>query len=424
HSSSSCAFTAECATVAALKDTSGVDCQLGGGPVRDDRALSSIACGYIFLYASIGLLVPLASPALTAVGFATATVGGLWAVRACSALLSPVLWGLLADRSRHRQLAPGMSLCAGGMMLASLGGLNGTSPHWLSVLAFLGSGLVGAASASLLDGLTLARLEGARHRYGGIRLFGALGFGIAAYTASEAAANGWLVVKASTIFPLAGALQVLAAVFVVVVPATAMAPATARPPLLTVLRQPGLRSLALLGILHWSSHGAYHTFLMRLGELRGVGERAVGLALTTAILSEVLVLRVSAPLLARWSREQLLLFVYAITTIRWAGLASSTGLLSFVCLQLLHGASFALFHATAVTLVADRAPETSRQSLQGLFASLVYGLGTALGAYVAGMCLERGSGETGTWGAMTGLAAIPLVVTAARRCRRQRSRAR
>lgn len=383
--------------------------------MRADRALSSIACGYFFLYASIGLLVPLASPALGAVGFATATVGGLWAVRACSAVLSPVLWGLFADRSPHRHLAPGFSLFAGGLMLASLGGLRGTSPHWLSIVAFMSSGLVGAASASLLDGLTLSLLERERHRYGGIRLFGALGFGVAAYIASEAAGSGWWVVNASTVFPLAGGLQVLASACIVVVRAPARRQSTESTPLSQVLRQPGLRSLALLGILHWSSHGAYHTFLMRLGELRGVGERAVGLALATAILSEVLVLRASAPVLARWSRKQLLIVIYGLTTIRWIALASTTGSHSFVLLQLLHGASFALFHATAVTLVADRASENSRQSLQGLYASLVYGLGTALGAFVAGVCLEHGLGETGTWSAMACLAAVPLVVTAARR---------
>lgn len=383
--------------------------------MRADRALSSIACGYVLLYASIGLLVSLASPALGAVGFATATVGGLWAVRACSAVLSPVLWGLIADRSTHRHLAPALSLFAGGLMLASLGGLRGSSPEWLSLAAFVGSGLVGAASASLLDGLTLSLLEGERHRYGGIRLFGALGFGVAAYVASEAAGSGWLVVKASTIFPLAGSLQMLGSVCVVVVRTPGRQPSSESPPLSQVLRQRGLRSLALLGILHWSSHGAYHTFLMRLGELRGVEERAVGLALATAIISEVLVLRASAPILARWSREQLLPVIYGLTTFRWIALASTTGALSFVLLQLLHGASFALFHATAVTLVADRAPAANRQSLQGLYASLVYGLGTALGAFVAGVCLERGLGETGTWYAMAGLAAVPLVVTVLRR---------
>lgn len=381
------------------------------------RTLSLLAAAYFLHYGSVGLQVPFASPALLSLGFSAAFIGLLWAVRSTLAVLAPTLWGMLADRAGTGRPFAAFALASGGVALGALSVIEGEAP---AVLAFAAYGLIGAASASLLDGLTLTALGDDKHLYGRVRLFGALGFGVLALLGNEAVSAGVFVPDARHVFPLAGSLHLLAALAVLATPRLPRAPANRLGALSEATRASGLGWLAVVGILHWASHGAYHAFVTPLAAMRGFGPREVGLALAAAIACEVLMMRLSSRILARFDAERVLVGVLAVSVVRWAALAVTDSAAAFVLLHALHGVTFGLFYTTAVSLVATRTPDSVRQGAQGLFASLFFGVGGAVGAGASGAVLDDGGGPARTWGAMAALSLIPLVLVVVRQGLRAR----
>ncbi len=379
------------------------------------RTLPLLATAYFFHYGSVGLQVPFASPALLSLGFSAAVVGSLWAVRSSLAVLAPTLWGVLADRAGSGRPFAAFALASGGL---TLGALSIVESEAAATVAFACYGLVGAASAPLLDGLTLTALGEAKHRYGRVRLFGALGFGVLALAGNEAVGAGVIVPDAAHVFPIAGSLHLVGALAVLLTPKLPRARAARLSTLAAASRASGLGWLALVGVLQWASHGAYHAFVTPLAELKGFGPRVVGFALAAAIACEVLMMRLSSRILARFDAERVLVLVLFITVLRWAGLAVADSAGAFIVLNALHGVSFGLFFTTSVALLAARMPDAVRQGAQGLLTSLFFGVGGALGAALAGLVLDDGARDEHSaaraWGAMAAVALVPLVVVVLR----------
>lgn len=374
------------------------------------RALVLLAIAYFFAFGSVGVQMPLAAPALLGAGFSAAVVGAMWAARSLTGTLAPPLWGALADRVGQGRLFAALSLGLGGLVFTALA-VAGREASALALFALYG--LVGGASTSLLDGMTLTALGPHKRRYGNVRLFGAVGFGVTALSASTLVDAGWLAESAEVVFPMAGGLSVAAAVFVALTPRLERPRMARFGELLTAVRRGRLVAVGALSLLHWASHGAYTALVTPLAEARGAGRAAVGVALLVGIVVEVAMMRLSGSLQDRFGARRLLVFVVAVTSLRWLGLAATEGAASFIALQALHGVSFGLFYPTMVSVVAERVPEEARQGSQGLFASLFFGVGGALGMGAAGAVFER-YGETATWLAMalfsTGAVLVSLLL--------------
>lgn len=370
------------------------------------RALLLLATAYFLAFGSVGVQMPLATPALLAAGLPAALVGLMWSVRSLAQVPSPTLWGALADRFGDARPFAMLSLGVGGLLLALVPFAPGEAGP---IVTFALYGLIAGAAMTLLDGMTLTALGPEKRRYGEIRLFGAVGFGVTALAATWAVEAGLVEERAGVVFPLAGGLTVLAAVAVTLTPRLARPRLLELKELVAAVHQGHVLPLSFLGLLHWASHGAYAALVSPLGEARGAGRGLVGVGLLLAIVVEVVMMRLAGRLQERFGARRLLLFVVAITLLRWLGLAATSGPLSFVAWQALHGVSFGLCYPTLVSLVAARVPEEARQGAQGLFSSLFFGAGGALGAAVAGTVFEH-RGEGATWLAMAALSSAALIV--------------
>jgi PPP family 3-phenylpropionic acid transporter len=378
----------------------------GEGP--RGRALPLLAAAYFLSFASVGLQVPFAAPALLGLGLGAAAVGRMWATRSALQVLAPTLWGSLADRFGDARPFTAAALAGGAAALFALVFVEG---ELSGQLAFAAYGLLGTATASLLDGLTLTALGREKRRYGQVRLFGAAGFGAAAGLSAAAVELSWLEPTAARVFPLAAGLHVLAAGCVLLLPRLPRPRLARLSELRGVFAKAGLFGLGLASLLHWASHGAYTAFISPLVFARGGGPGHVGVALAAGIVLEVFVMRASPKLLERFGASRLLGVAVAFGAVRWLAVGLIPGVTSLVALQGLHGVTFGLFYPAAVALLGERLPERARQSGQGLFASLFFGLGGALGMSVSGWTLEA-YGERATWIAMGALSLSSLGVLA------------
>jgi len=149
-----------------------------------------------------------------------------------------------------------------------------------------------------------------------------------------------------------------------------------------------LYGLFVLAFLMQASHGAYYGFFsLYLLDHGFVGWQVGGLWVIGVLAEVVLMWMASA-----WVQKALFIPVMSacliLASLRWLGLAMSTELFVLVALQLLHAASFAAFHISAVTHVRKWAPANRHASAQGWYSAAGFGLGSTVGIMGCGIIVQ------------------------------------
>jgi PPP family 3-phenylpropionic acid transporter len=128
------------------------------------------------------------------------------------------------------------------------------------------------------------------------------------------------------------------------------------------------------------------------------------------VAAEVVLFLVMHRLLHHFTISCLFAVALFITSIRWAMLAlwvDNTTLL--VLSQLLHAASFGLFHTASIYLIHDLFPGRLQMRGQALYAGISFGLGGSLGSLLSGYTWET-MGSTGTFFLSAALALIGAII--------------
>jgi PPP family 3-phenylpropionic acid transporter len=360
-----------------------------------------LALAYLFAFAALGVQVSHAQPALERVGVGAAALGGVWAVRALLTIFAPAAWGAAADRLGRTRTTIVLAILGSAGALLVLGQARSWSG---ALLGFALYGLTGSAVAALLDGLTLTALGARGRRYGAIRAFGTLGFGLAALSTGVAVDEGWIEQVPSVVFSISAGCAVAAAVCV------ALTRPIPRPPMRRIAEVKALVRTPLLllggvGLFHWAGHAVYAAFLPAGAKAAGGGALVVGLSIAAAITVEVIVLARAEPILARLGVERALALSLVAGVARWTALAFIDEPALFIAAHALHGISFGFFYPASIAFVAERTPPHLRQSAQGAFFAAVFGVGGALGLILAGNAVERW-GMTGAHLTMAALGSV------------------
>ena len=147
------------------------------------------------------------------------------------------------------------------------------------------------------------------------------------------------------------------------------------------------------GVLLQISFGPYYGFFaLFLRDLSYTG-MTVGLLISLGVIAEILVFIFSNIFFQRFSLKLLLVFSLLVTGARWflvALYADSIFLLMFT--QILHAASFALYHSASMLFISQHFTSCQQSRGQGLYLGGVYGVGGAIGAYIAGVLWLNGEG--------------------------------
>ncbi len=339
---------------------------------------------YFFYYAAMASLLPFLVLYYAQLGFSGRQIGVLSALLPLLTLLGVPLWSAAADTSGGYR----------SLILLSVGAALVFTVATSSVMTYLGllltAGLLSFCVAPIMpltDTVVLTLLAGERHRYGNLRLWGAVGWGIGAPL------TGWLVEQSTGLgegqSELRWAFWVAAALlgFLWVVGYTLPKLQTAPPKNTRSVRQllsPAWLGFLVIGLIGGVCLSVSTNFLyLHMADL-GISASTVGLALTLATLSEVPIFFFSGRLLRRYSAATLLLialsvfaarlFLYSAFSLPWLILA----------LQLLHGPSFSLLWAAGVAYADQHAPDGFRATAQGLFSAALLGWGGVVGALVGG----------------------------------------
>jgi hypothetical protein len=236
-----------------------------------------------------------------------------------------------------------------------------------------------ASIVPLTDNAVLTFLGSRRDEYGRVRVWGAVGFGLAGFV------TGALIERTGSqnLFLVYIACMGLAALAATQLPAPgrlAVEPywhSLRR--LLTDVRWLGfLASVLLFGIAISTINNYFVLYLTHVG----ASESLFGLAVLIATISELPVFVLSPIILRRYSPTVLMLLAFATLSIRCFLYSRISDPYHAVAVQLLHGPSFSAMWAGGVNYASRLAPEGLGASAQSLFVATSFGLSGVGGALI------------------------------------------
>lgn len=344
--------------------------------IREQLGLAPV---YLFYYAALGILIPYWSPYLKSIGLTPVQIGQLTAIYLAWRLLAPPAWGWLADHSGRRMGLVRVAAVAGALAFAAVQyqfTFEGLA-FWLSMFAVFWTALLPQYEVN-----TLSVLGPRIAAYGRIRLWGSVGF-IMAVTL-----GGWWFARSG----VGGVPVIIAALAALVALSSFLAPVGARlardtpsPPFRGLLRERRVITLLLVSLLMQAAFGPYYVFFTLYLEQLGYSRALIGMLWALGVAAEILVFIYSPWLFQRFTRRALLGVALACTVVRWAIMAGAARHLWLLVLaQVLHMASFGLFHAVAVVCIHEFFPGRTHGRGQALYSSIGFGAGGALGSLYSG----------------------------------------
>ena len=340
-------------------------------------SLNRIRLFYAAYFAAMGLVLPFFPVYLDGRGFDAVLIGFMTGLMALAKVVAPPWIGHLLDSrpqdQGHRFIVIASWLAGfAALVIAFLFNI------YLLAVVILLFGILWAAVLPLADGLSVSVSELEMADYGRLRVWGSIGFVFASLLGGI-----WLTGEHIVTFP-----YLLAALMVI------LALAARGFPRVESLHEPDCGAtpfprafylLLAVAFIMQVSHGAYYGFFSLYLVDAGFSGWQIGLYWVIGVLAEII-------LMWRWSRSvQLrapaLVFsiCLALAALRWLGTGLTTNMVLLVGLQLLHAASFAAFHVSAIAWVKRIAPDNRHGAAQGLFSAAGFGLGTTIGIMGCGL---------------------------------------
>ncbi len=341
---------------------------------------------HYFLYFSVlGALLPYLGLYLQSLNFNPIEIGQLLAALLLTKIVAPNVWGWLADRNGKTihwiRVATGLTLLTGI-------GLVVFESYWGLMLTILLFSFFWHASLPQFESYTFGCLGDEKHRYGDIRLWGSVGF-IAAVVLI-----GWQIeVFSVSVLPW-DLLILLALVWLsayLVKDGKRHHESELSLGFFEILKRPEVISLLIVSFLAQLSHGVYYGFFtIQLSDL-GYDKTTIASLWALGVVAEVAVFFWMRKIFSHYNVRFLILLSLFLTLVRWL----MTGTLDdslwwMIVAQLLHAASFGLFHAAAIHLIDDYFTGKHHGKGQAIYAASSHGLGGALGMLMAGYAWAAG----------------------------------
>lgn len=338
---------------------------------------------YLFFFAALAAILPYVALYYRSLGFSGTQMGLLLSLGPLVGLFATPFWTGIADtRSRHLLVL----LVAMGGSAALYAAFPFLQTFGLILTAVIMVAFVAAPMFALIDSSTLHMLGAQKERYGRIRLWGTVGWGLSAPIVGEVLERNGL----EWMFWLY-ALLMVAAIFLV--RGAKFEQNKGATPF-----WPGLRSilvnrkwvlLLLATIAMTIGLVAHGNFLSLLMDDLGASRTLLGITITLSTIFELPVMALSDRLLKRFGARGLLVLAMGLTALRCLlyGVTTSPG--QILVIQVMHGFTYPALWIAGVHFAAKHAPPGLQATAQGLFGSVQGGLGTALGNFLCGALIDQ-----------------------------------
>jgi len=339
---------------------------------------------YYFLYfGAISILFPFLALFYQNQGLTGGQIGLLAAISPIISFFGAPLWTSAADASHRHKLVAMLSITGVVIVtfifpgIASFGGLL----LMISLWAFFG-----APTGSLVDSAVLTLLGDRKERYGRIRFWGTIGYGVVAPFAGNLV--GRLGLKWAfwgyAILMLGGLLTITQIPF-----RQSASNGSFRGGLRVLFANQSWMLFLAMVFIAGIGMATINNYLFVYMQSLGASRTLMGFALTFSTFSEIPAMFFSDRLLRRFGARGML--VIAMTTIGLRLLCYSLTTQPWVVLviQLCHGLTFAAIYTAGVYYADQIAPPGMQATTQGMFNGTLFGFGSAAGGLLGGLLLDH-----------------------------------
>jgi len=319
-------------------------------------------------------------------GLSASDIGQILGAAALLRVLAGPQWGTVADRmGRRRPVLLFAASAAAGLGL-SYTAASGFLPLLLIAAA---QGIASSAINPLADSLALALAREGRIEYGPVRAVGSATFMVATAVA------GWLLNRVgSWLVPwLLAVFYGASALFSVFLPEAATPPAAPRAVVgLTLFRNRAFCLAVGCTALIQGAHAAYYGFAALFWRSQGMSDTMIGLLIAEGIVAEILLFARGRRLVEKLGPAGLTACAAVASVLRWSITAFAPPLPVLMAVQLVHAATFAMQHLSAMLVLSRFVPSERAATAQALHAALGYGAPTGLMMLLSGWLYARYDG--------------------------------
>lgn len=346
---------------------------------------------YFFYFSSLGALAPYWGLYLKSLGFTAAAIGGMMAIIMATKIVSPNIWGWVADHTGKRMAIVRL----GGLLSAiAFAGVFVSQDYWWLVGVMLVFSFFWNATLPQFEATTFSHLGEQTHRYSSVRLWGSIGFMVAV----------WLIGQQLDGSKISYLPMILMGLFITIWASSLIVPEEAAghlhltgEPLRVVLKRPEVVGLLVICFLMQLGHGPYYTFYSIYMQDHGYSLSLIGFLWALGVFAEVLIFMRMHKLVPKFGLKRLLLVSLLVAASRWVIVALfPTSMPLMVLAQIFHAASFGLYHAVAIQLIHQYFVGKNQGKGQALYSSVSFGAGGAIGSLYAGYTWES-LGTTATF---------------------------
>lgn len=365
-----------------------------------------LAAYYFAYFAYAGVMVPYFALYLAALGCSATEIATVLAMPQVARIFAPAAWGWIADRSGARR---SIVIFGGAALVVGYGTLFFVRDTAGIALVMLVMSVLSAGALPIVESIALGALGAGSGRYGPVRLWGSVSFIV-----SVLLAGVWLdTAPAQALLVPIFLLAVAAFASAFALPETTLEAAPgAAPSLLAVLRQPEVAALLGACFCMVLAHGALYAFFTLHLERAGYAKSTIGMLWTLGVLAEIVVFIWLPRLFKAFTLRTLLLASFALAAVRFAATGWGVEWLAvLVFAQLLHAATFAVYHSASVAVIHRLFEGRLQARGQAIYTSLSYGLGGTTGTLLAGWTWTT-LGPGATFGVSAGAATLGAIFVA------------
>jgi PPP family 3-phenylpropionic acid transporter len=358
---------------------------------------------YFAYFAFIGGFASYFSLYLQSLGQTAWQIGVLLSLMQLMRLAAPYVWASLADRRGWRARLLHATLGAALVAYAGLFATTGFAGLFIALAAFA---FFSSATMPLLESITFAGLRDRVERYGGIRLWGSVGFIVAVL------GMGWMLDRLAIanllwmlVIPLAAALALALGL--------RDAPSRTRQSAEAIWRgalRPEVVTLLAANVCMNVAHGPLYAFYSIYLAAAGYSSTAIGVLWSLGVAAEIVVFLTAPRWMMRFAAPDILAVSFAIAVARFALIGwgiDSPWLLAIA--QVMHAATFGACHMASLALINQWFTGARQVRGQALYLSLAFGAGGFVGALASGAAWDA-IGPAWTFTAASGVAGLGLVL--------------
>lgn len=358
--------------------------------MSDQALYLRLSAFYLLYYGAVGCFVPYWPLYLRDAGHSAWLVGMAFAVLGTMRIGVPLLWGRVMDRRGQRMPVIILTMLSCSALFTAMPLVHDSLFALLALHAAYA--LFWNAALPAFDVVTLHSTRQRPLDYSQIRLWGSVGFVLTVLGC------GALVERfgASIVHPLVAILMLAMVALGMRIPdpATAERVQNTASGLTRYLRQPSVIALLVTAFLSQLAFAPFYSFFSIYLQEHGYSSSVTGQLWALGVIAEIAIFVIASRLLARFGVRVTLLFALGSAVLRWALLALAVDQLAWLALsQILHFASFGLYHTATVVYMHRLFPEHLHGQAQALLAGLSFGAGGAVGNLLTGYAWDALGGE-------------------------------